>query len=85
MGDTLALQVQNLATIVAGLVIAFTANVPMAAIILAVLPLVGLQGILQTKLYRGFSADAKVYSSSSNKFHIYGKLLLNYNHYDYCC
>ncbi|XP_055805857.1 ABC transporter B family member 9-like [Solanum dulcamara] len=60
MGDALALIVQNIATVVAGLVIAFTANWILALIILLVLPLIGLQGFLQTKMYKGFSADAKV-------------------------
>ncbi|KAF8408980.1 hypothetical protein HHK36_005050 [Tetracentron sinense] len=60
VGDTLALIVQNIATVTAGLVIAFTANWLLALIILAVLPFVGFQGYLQTKFLKGFSADAKV-------------------------
>lgn len=60
VGDALALMVQNIATVIAGLVIAFTANWLLAIIILLVLPLVGLQGFLQMKFYKGFSADAKV-------------------------
>lgn len=62
VGDALALVVQNIATVAAGLVISFTANWILALIILAVLPLVGLQGFLQMKFYKGFSADAKVSS-----------------------
>ncbi|KAL0363526.1 UNVERIFIED_CONTAM: ABC transporter B family member 9, partial [Sesamum calycinum] len=60
VGDALGLIVQNIATVLAGLVIAFTANWLLAIIILLVLPLVGLQGFLQMRFYRGFSADAKV-------------------------
>lgn len=60
VGDALALIVQNLSTVIAGLVIAFTANWILAFIILLVLPLVGMQGFLQFKFYKGFSADAKV-------------------------
>lgn len=60
VGDALALIVQNVATVIAGLVIAFTANWLLAIIILLVLPLVGLQGFLQMRFYKGFSADAKV-------------------------
>ncbi|XP_057949997.1 ABC transporter B family member 9-like [Malania oleifera] len=60
VGDALALVVQNIATVIAGLTIAFTANWILAFIILAVLPLVGLQGYLQMKFFKGFSADAKV-------------------------
>ncbi|KAL2473720.1 ABC transporter B family member 9 [Forsythia ovata] len=60
VGDALALIVQNISTVIAGLVIAFTANWILAIIILLVLPLIGMQGFLQFKFYKGFSADAKV-------------------------
>ncbi|XP_019168033.1 PREDICTED: ABC transporter B family member 9-like [Ipomoea nil] len=60
VGDALALIVQNIATVVAGVIIAFTANWILAFIILAVVPLLGLQGFMQMRLYAGFSADAKV-------------------------
>jgi len=60
VGDTVALVVQNTATVIAGLIIAFTANWILAFIILAVLPLVLIQGIIQAKFTKGFSADAKV-------------------------
>ncbi|KAL5577097.1 hypothetical protein UlMin_018796 [Ulmus minor] len=60
VGDALALTVQNLATIVSGLVIAFTANWILAFIILAVSPIMVFQGYLQTKFTSGFSGDAKV-------------------------
>ncbi|XP_061370011.1 ABC transporter B family member 9-like [Gastrolobium bilobum] len=60
VGDTLALIVQNISTITAGLVISFTANWILAFIILAVSPLVLIQGFVQMKFLKGFSADAKV-------------------------
>jgi ABC-type multidrug transport system fused ATPase/permease subunit len=60
VGDTVALVVQNTATVIAGLIIAFTANWILAFIILAVLPLVLIQGVIQAKFTKGFSADAKV-------------------------
>lgn len=60
VGDALALIVQNIATIIAGLTIGFTANWRLALIIIAVSPLLIGQGILQTKFLKGFSADAKV-------------------------
>ncbi|CBI30804.3 unnamed protein product, partial [Vitis vinifera] len=60
VGDALALVIQNISTVVAGLAISFTANWSLALVILAVLPLVGLQGYLQMKFMEGFSADAKV-------------------------
>ncbi|KAI5331896.1 hypothetical protein L3X38_022022 [Prunus dulcis] len=60
VGDALALLVQNIATILAGLIIGFTANWKLALLILAVSPLLILQGTLQTKFLKGFSADAKL-------------------------
>jgi len=60
VGDQLALITQNIATVAAGLVIAFTANWILALIILAVAPLMFVQGYLQGKFMKGFSADAKV-------------------------
>ncbi|KAK7331427.1 hypothetical protein VNO77_25652 [Canavalia gladiata] len=60
VGDTLALIVQNISTVTAGLIISFTANWILAFIILAVSPLVLMQGVLQMKFMKGFSADAKV-------------------------
>ncbi|KAF7145062.1 hypothetical protein RHSIM_Rhsim04G0241300 [Rhododendron simsii] len=59
VGDALAQVVQNMATVIAGLVIAFTANWILALIILVVLPLVVLQGFFQQKFIDGFSDDAK--------------------------
>ncbi|OMO93900.1 hypothetical protein CCACVL1_06262 [Corchorus capsularis] len=60
VGDTLALIVQNISTITAGLIIAFTANWKLALAILAVSPLMLAQGFIQAKFMKGFSADAKV-------------------------
>lgn len=62
VGDALGLLVQNIATAVAGLVIAFEANWQLAFIILIMLPLLGLNGYVQMKFIEGFSADAKVSS-----------------------
>lgn len=60
VGDALALLVQNLTTIVVGLIISFTANWILALIILAVMPLLGLEGVVQGKFLQGFSGKAKV-------------------------
>ncbi|KAH0450718.1 hypothetical protein IEQ34_021410 [Dendrobium chrysotoxum] len=60
VGDTLALIVQNLATVTAGVVIAFVANWKLTLVILVIVPLVGLQGYAQMKFLDGFSADAKI-------------------------
>ncbi|CAL5346757.1 unnamed protein product [Camellia sinensis] len=59
VGDSLALIVQNAATAIAGLVIAFQANWLLALIILVTVPLIGLNGYMQAKFLSGFSADAK--------------------------
>ena len=60
VGDALGLLVQNISSAVAGLVIAFLASWQLAFIILALLPLIGVNGYIQAKFMKGFSADAKV-------------------------
>ncbi|KAF8387606.1 hypothetical protein HHK36_026259 [Tetracentron sinense] len=60
VGDTLSLLVQSTATAIAGLVIAFEANWQLALIILVLLPLIGVNGYVQVKFVKGFSADAKM-------------------------
>ncbi|KQK04013.1 ABC transporter B family member 21 [Brachypodium distachyon] len=60
VGDALQLVVQNSATLVAGLVIAFVSNWELSLIILALIPLIGLNGWIQMKFIQGFSADAKM-------------------------
>lgn len=60
VGDALALIVQNVATITAGLLIAFIANWILALIVIAVSPLILAQGFIQARFLKGFSADAKV-------------------------
>ncbi|RVW47429.1 ABC transporter B family member 9 [Vitis vinifera] len=60
VGDALALLVQNLTTIIVGLIISFTANWILALIILGVMPLLGFEGFVQGKFLKGFSAEAKV-------------------------
>lgn len=63
VGDALAQMVQNIASAVAGLVIAFTASWQLAFIILVIIPLIGVNGYVQIKFLEGFSKDAKVSSS----------------------
>ncbi|THG10813.1 hypothetical protein TEA_002096 [Camellia sinensis var. sinensis] len=60
VGDTLGQLVQDSATAVAGLAIAFQASWQLALIILALIPLIGLNGFVQLKFMTGFSADAKM-------------------------
>ncbi|EEF47169.1 ABC transporter B family member 11 [Ricinus communis] len=60
VGDSLAQMVQNIASAVAGLIIAFTSSWQLAFIILVIVPLTGLNAYVQLKFLRGFSADAKM-------------------------
>ncbi|KAL2510440.1 ABC transporter B family member 4 [Abeliophyllum distichum] len=60
VGDALAQLVQDAASAVVGLVIAFEACWMLALIVLALIPLIGLNGYIQLKFMTGFSADAKV-------------------------
>ncbi|KAL2236604.1 UNVERIFIED_CONTAM: ABC transporter B family member 11 [Sesamum indicum] len=60
VGDALAQIVQDLSSATVGLAIAFAASWQLALIILAMIPLIGLNGYVQIKFMKGFSADAKV-------------------------
>ncbi|KAK2970216.1 hypothetical protein RJ640_021652 [Escallonia rubra] len=60
VGDALAQLVQDASSAVAGLGIAFQACWQLALIVLALLPLIGLNGYVQIKFMKGFSADAKM-------------------------
>ncbi|XP_020538712.1 ABC transporter B family member 4 isoform X2 [Jatropha curcas] len=59
VGDKFALLIQNAATGIAGLIIAFHANWQVALVILALLPLMGVSGYVQLKSMTGFNANAK--------------------------
>lgn len=60
VGDTLALLVQNVSTLVAGLAIALLACWQLALLVLALVPLIGLNGWIQLKFTKGLTQDAKV-------------------------
>ncbi|XP_028548541.1 ABC transporter B family member 4 [Dendrobium catenatum] len=60
VGDRLGLYVQNAASLIAGLIIAFAASWEISLIVLGVVPLVGLNAWIQIKFIKGFSADAEV-------------------------
>lgn len=64
VGDALAQLVQDLASAAVGLVIAFVASWQLSFIVLAMVPLIALNGFVQVKYMTGFSADAKVYLTS---------------------
>lgn len=68
VGDSLALIVQNIATALAGLLIAFIASWQLSLIILVLLPLIGVSGYAEIKFMRGFSADAKVRYNTEHFF-----------------
>ncbi|KAJ4849542.1 hypothetical protein Tsubulata_048249, partial [Turnera subulata] len=57
VGDQLAATVQNIATVAAAMIIAFTASWQLALIILALIPVLGINGVIQTRSTKGFSAD----------------------------
>ncbi|VYS61539.1 unnamed protein product [Arabidopsis thaliana] len=59
VGDSLCLSVKNVASLVTGLIIAFTASWEVAIIILVIIPFIGINGYIQIKFMKGFSADAK--------------------------
>jgi ATP-binding cassette subfamily B (MDR/TAP) protein 1 len=60
VGDTLALIVQNIATVIAGLVLAFSANWILSFMVLAVASLLIIHEYMKAKFLKGFSAGAKV-------------------------
>ncbi|XP_048138822.1 ABC transporter B family member 4-like isoform X1 [Rhodamnia argentea] len=60
VGDAVAQLVQNSASAVAGLVIAFATCWQLALLILVLLPLIFVNGVIQVKFTKGFSADAKM-------------------------
>ncbi|XP_050236016.1 ABC transporter B family member 11-like [Mercurialis annua] len=60
VGDALSQLVQSIATALAALVIAFTASWQLAFVILALIPLIGANSLLQIKSIKGFSEDAKM-------------------------
>ncbi|KAJ7570216.1 hypothetical protein O6H91_01G110400 [Diphasiastrum complanatum] len=60
VGDSLSFVVQNLSTITAGILIAFTATWQLALLILAIVPLFGLQRFMQMRSMKDFTADIKV-------------------------
>ncbi|KAL8262245.1 hypothetical protein R6Q59_026294 [Mikania micrantha] len=60
VGDALAQIVQDLSSAITGLVIGFAACWQLALIILALLPLMSVNGYVQMEFLKGFSADAKL-------------------------
>ncbi|KAG2693172.1 hypothetical protein I3760_08G084800 [Carya illinoinensis] len=60
VGDSLGQILDVIASAVAGLVIAFVGSWQLAIIILALIPLIGINAYAQLKFMKGFSADAKM-------------------------
>ncbi|XP_050239582.1 ABC transporter B family member 11-like isoform X2 [Quercus robur] len=67
VGDALALLVQNIATAIGGLVIAFTTNWQLALIILVLLPFLGARVYAQIKAMQRSNADAQKMMELYNK------------------
>ena len=66
VGDALGQMVHVIASAAAGLVIAFIASWQLAFIISALIPLIRVNGYIQIKFVKGFSANAKVCSKTNN-------------------
>ncbi|CAM8927452.1 unnamed protein product [Rhodiola kirilowii] len=60
VGDAIGQYVQNATSAIAGIIIAFVASWELAFIILVLIPLIGVNGYVQVKFMKGFSADAKM-------------------------
>ncbi|GMI98931.1 P-GLYCOPROTEIN 4, MULTIDRUG RESISTANCE 4, ARABIDOPSIS P-GLYCOPROTEIN 4, ATP-binding cassette B4 [Hibiscus trionum] len=60
VGDALAQMVSNIASAIAGLVIAYVACWQLAFLVLGLIPLIGVSGYVEVKSMKGFSADAKM-------------------------
>ena len=73
VGDALGLLVQNTGTLVVGLVLSFIANWQLSLIVIALLPLIGLNGWVELKFATGFSADSKVKSLEREMPRILGR------------
>ncbi|KAH0763482.1 hypothetical protein KY290_019555 [Solanum tuberosum] len=67
VGDALATIVQNISTVATGMVIALIANWILALIMLAIMPLIALQGIIQIKLLQESNAEAKVENEEASQ------------------
>lgn len=65
-GDALGQLLQNIASALTGLLIAFIASWQLALIVLALIPLIGINGYIQVQFTKGFSADAKVTTRITN-------------------
>lgn len=60
VGDALALIVESLTNVAAGLIIAFAANWKLAFIVLCIGPILFFLGLVENKILSRYSADAKV-------------------------
>ncbi|GLT31781.1 hypothetical protein SLA2020_064900 [Shorea laevis] len=67
VGEILGLLVHNIASAVAGLVIAFTTSWQPAFIVLALLPLIGISGHIQIEFIKGCGVEAKTMYKEANQ------------------
>ncbi|KAI3920894.1 hypothetical protein MKW98_015882 [Papaver atlanticum] len=67
VGDSLALWVQNLTTILAAVIIAFISNWQLTLVIVAILPLLDAEGYLRMKLIQSSNGDGTVKYEEANQ------------------
>ncbi|MCD7451660.1 ATP-binding cassette sub- B member 9 [Datura stramonium] len=67
VGDALATIVQSISTVATGIVIALIANWILALVMLAIMPLLALQGYIQIKLLQESNAEAKVMNEEASQ------------------
>ena len=67
VGDQIAVILQNLVTIIAAFIIAFTASWSMTLLVIATLPLLAVANYFQTKFMTGFTSDADTLYNDANQ------------------
>lgn len=70
VGDALGILVQDTATAITALVIAFEANWQLSLIVIVLLPLLLVNGYVQIKSMQGFSTNAKVCASQTSSYQL---------------
>lgn len=71
VGDTLAVIVQSMSTLICSIVMAMVASWELSLIILVLIPLLGIQGYAQIRFLKGFGDDTKVICTMTCLFYIY--------------
>eukprot|EP00898_Chlorokybus_atmophyticus_P004111 jgi/Chlat1/4700/Chrsp3S05626 len=66
LGDRLGLFVQNVTTLIAGIIIAFITGWRLALVVLAIFPLIAIGGYLQMEFFKGFTGEAQKLQEKAN-------------------